>query len=518
MSAAAVGAAGVSPSPPLDTAARELVLKLLSIGAFKFGEFTLKSGVVSPVYVDLRVIVSHPQVLSAVADALINVTRDVEHHTLCGVPYTALPFATLMGFKTNKPMLMKRKQVKKYGTKKMIEGDVVPGQKCMIVEDLVTSGLSVFETVQPLEEAGLVVEDVVVLLDRTQGGRANVEGRGKRLHSVMTLPQVLHVLHEAGSVDGETVASVHRFLADNQVAVSADLKASVVPPSQTPTSDTATSTPAAKRSKPAPAPTLALAQPSTYQARAATMPNAAGRTLLETMVRKSSNLCLAADVRTAAELLALAEACGPAICCLKTHADAVDNWTQETAQQLVALGQKHDFVIFEDRKFADIGNTVVKQCADGHYGIAKWAGIINAHPLPGPGIVEGLRRAMPDKTGLLLIAQMSSKGCLITPEYASASLGMARAHADFVCGFICQERLDMSASGDDFVYMTPGVKLHAGTDDLGQQYKTPHSVIVEKACDVIIVGRGIYASADPASAAKEFKAAGWAAYEQRQRA
>lgn len=82
----------------------------------------------------------------------------------------------------------------------------------------------------------------------------------------------------------------------------------------------------------------------------------------------------------------------------------------------VSAAAKYDFVIFEDRKFADIGNTVVHQCASGHYTISSWATIINAHPLPGPGIVQGLQQAMKEGSGLLLIAEMSRYRCATPPS------------------------------------------------------------------------------------------------------
>ncbi len=171
-----------------------LILSLYRIGAVKFGEFTLKSGQKSSIYLDLRQIVSFPDVLRAVADAIWQRLGAASIDLLCGVPYTALPVATCLSLKHNVPMVMRRKEVKDYGTKQRIEGTFKAGQFCAVIEDIITTGGSVIETATDLEVAGLVVRDVGVLINREQGGEANLQAHGFTVHAALTLKQVLHTL------------------------------------------------------------------------------------------------------------------------------------------------------------------------------------------------------------------------------------------------------------------------------------------------------------------------------------
>ena len=248
----------------------------------------------------------------------------------------------------------------------------------------------------------------------------------------------------------------------------------------------------------------------TYTQRADLCTNPTAVKLLQLMDTKQTNLCIAADVISKNELLKIADELGDEICILKTHIDILEDFDMDTVIKLERLAEKHNFLLFEDRKFADIGNTVKHQYQDGIYHIADWAHITNAHTVPGPGIITGLKEVGLHKgRGLLLLAEMSSAGTLAKNEYTTETLEMAKNNKDFVIGFITMRQLI-----DDpcFINLTPGVQLAVGTDNLGQQYNTPEKVIKENNSDVIIVGRGIYEAQDPIAEAKKYRTAGWQAY------
>ncbi len=173
------------------TVARELSELLHRIGVVRFGEFTLKDGRRSPFYLDMRVLVSHPAALARVARALLQRAADLRYDRIAGLPYAGLPLAVAMSLIAEQPMIYARKEAKEYGTKKLIEGEFAPGERALMVDDVVTSGGAKLDAVTPFRDAGLVVEDVLVIVDRSDGGASALADAGLRLHSVLDVRSLL---------------------------------------------------------------------------------------------------------------------------------------------------------------------------------------------------------------------------------------------------------------------------------------------------------------------------------------
>ena len=191
---------------------KSLILDLYVIQAVKFGTFTLKSGIQSPIYLDLRVIISYPAVLKKISSALVKLMTPLDFDLICGVPYTALPIATAISLDRDIPMVMRRKEAKDYGTKKLIEGVFQKGQTCLIIEDVVTSGTSILETVAPLKAEGLEIEDAIVVLNREQGGKKRLHEKGIHLHSLISIFDLLKVLFYEKKITEQTFREVNEFL------------------------------------------------------------------------------------------------------------------------------------------------------------------------------------------------------------------------------------------------------------------------------------------------------------------
>ncbi len=194
-----------------------ILIKLLEIESIKFGSFTLKSKIKSPIYIDLRKVISHPKLLKAISDLMYKKTKHLQYDLLCGVPYTALPIATAISLHEHIPMILTRKEAKNYGTKKMVEGSFEKGQTCVIIEDIVTSGSSILKTIDLLHEEGLKVRHAVTFLDRDQGGFQKLKDQNIELHSVTTLPEAMQILQNEHRIDPITVQSIYEFIEENQV-------------------------------------------------------------------------------------------------------------------------------------------------------------------------------------------------------------------------------------------------------------------------------------------------------------
>ena len=190
----------------------DLVRRLFDIGAIRFGEFTLKSGATSPFYVDLRVVISFPEVLGRIGALMAAAVARCGGDRIAGIPYAGLPLAVATSLAGNLPLIYCRREEKGYGTRRRIEGLFKPGERIVVIDDIVTDGASKFEAIGPIEEAGLVVRDLVVLIDREQGGRELLAARGYALHSVLTISQCFDEGERSGLVTPALVRQSREFL------------------------------------------------------------------------------------------------------------------------------------------------------------------------------------------------------------------------------------------------------------------------------------------------------------------
>ena len=188
---------------------------LLQAGCVKFGSFTLKSGLISPIYIDLRLLASHPALLAEVGTAFIPLLEKLHFDRLAALPYAAMPIGTAISLQSGWPMIYPRKEAKTYGTRAEIEGQFAPGETAVVIDDLATTGGSKFEAIEQLTGAGLVVKDVVVLIDRQSGAREALEKEGYQLHAVLTLTGLLDTWERSGRVPTEQIEAVRQFLKEN---------------------------------------------------------------------------------------------------------------------------------------------------------------------------------------------------------------------------------------------------------------------------------------------------------------
>ncbi len=189
--------------------------QLLETDCIQFGEFTLKSGLISPIYIDLRRIITYPSLLELIAQAYLPILNKLTFSRLAGLPYAAIPIATAISLAGNYPMIYPRKEAKLYGTKAEIEGEYSAGETIIVIDDLATTGSSKFEAIEKLTAAGLIVTDVVVLIDRQSGAMASLAQAGYTMHAVLTIGEMLNHWEATNKVSKEQITATRAFLKEN---------------------------------------------------------------------------------------------------------------------------------------------------------------------------------------------------------------------------------------------------------------------------------------------------------------
>lgn len=182
---------------------RRIMNGLVDTGCFKTGTFTLKSGKISPFYIDLRKVIADPGLLAAVSEAYEVVASGSVFDRLAGIPAAALPLATATAIRLDCPMIWPRMPAKDHGTGLRIEGAFERDERILLLDDLITTGASKIEAIEILRQEGLVVEDLVVLIERGTQGRRDMESMGVRLHSFMHVRELFALCEEMGLIGSE---------------------------------------------------------------------------------------------------------------------------------------------------------------------------------------------------------------------------------------------------------------------------------------------------------------------------
>lgn len=197
-----------------DKTKRDVALSLHKFGILQFGSFTLKSGIVAPFYIDMRMVQSYPEALHSITAIYAEMLKDLPQDVLlAGIPEAGIPIATAVGYETHRPLIQPRAKLKEHGKGKSIEGEWKPGDKVAIIDDLVTKGDSKIESIAQFKSCDLDVVGFYLLLDREMGGKELVEKAGYKVEVAMTMTEVITILGEENKLTKAQCDEMLEFMA-----------------------------------------------------------------------------------------------------------------------------------------------------------------------------------------------------------------------------------------------------------------------------------------------------------------
>ena len=413
-----------------------IINELKEKNIIQYGNFKLKSGIESNIYIDLRKVISFPKLHKEICNKIMKkINPDID--LICGTPYGAVSYASYISITNNIPMIFLRKEQKNHGTKKMIEGNYETNNKVVLIEDVTTTGSSVFEAIDKLENHGLKVTQIITIISRHVN---------EKLYYNDKLVEYLYHVNDINNNVREYIQPSENTSSNKEVEefLFNGFEEEMIWPSSLVTKNI--------------------------------------KSLKTIIQEKNTKICLAADVYKIEELYKLVNLVGNDICVLKLHTDLIydfyENY-QENINMLIKLKEKYNFKIWEDRKLADIGSVMMRQISI----LSKWVDIISIHPISGTKSIEKIKNME-----LILIVEMSSEGHLMNEEYQQNVIQISE-NNDNVIGVVSQHKVS-----DKLLHFVPGISLNEKKDTMGQTYDNPEN---KKFADVYVIGRGIYLAENP---------------------
>ena len=419
---------------------QSIIHDLVSHNIIEYGEFILKSGEKSNIYIDLRKLTSYPKILKSICRLLNQEINNVNtpYASLLGVPTGGYSFAQGCSILSNIPCIFLRKETKNHGKNKLLEGVWKEGDSIILIEDVITSGTSLLETIEVLETLNIHIASIFVVLKRSNLGIERIRNKGIQINYLFTLEELQTYEENITKIKSQNICKQKM--------------------------------------------------------------NLYSYALLDIMNQKKSNIILSIDMPSIYNIIHLAELAGPHVCAIKVHLDIIPDISQHFLKQLKELSIKYNFLIIEDRKFADIGNTVDLQLCNPHFNMREYINAVTVHTLSGPDMLNVFKKySIP----VILIQEMSSKNNLFNEEYINNTIRIAKEYSDIVLGVVGQNKMINST-----LLFTPGIHLEEKGDYLGQNYNTPEKA-KSRGTDIFIIGRGIYKASNPLKELLKYKKICW---------
>ena len=196
----------------------ELVLSLYEVGVIKFGKFRLTSGLESPIYIDLRVAISHPSIYKQLVNAMVNLLNNRDVDLIAGIETASIPWASMIAYELGKGLVYVRKEAKEHGTSRLVEGDLKPGARVIVIDDVVTTGSSIVRAIRILREQGGSVIGAAAFVDREQGGLEVIRREGVDAVALLSITSILNMLLNAGAIGRGLYEEVINYLVKTRVA------------------------------------------------------------------------------------------------------------------------------------------------------------------------------------------------------------------------------------------------------------------------------------------------------------
>jgi len=464
---------------------KKILTDLYNFGCFKFGEFKLKSGIKSPFYINFRNLINEPEYLRNVCKfiypELDNINPNLEYY-IAGLPYAGIPYANAISLEKNIPQLLIRKEQKKYGLGNIVDGvrdDDLRNNimiNIVLIEDIMVTGSSILDGINKLKqsEINFNIIKIISIVDREQGGLEKIKTLGYNVESIFKISEIFDILESNDQLvlNREKINLSRKFVLERQHQLN-----------------------------------LLNREIIKLEDRKELGNNSIFKRIIDIMFEKKSNLCVALDFNKVKDIIEMIEKLGKHVVVFKLHIDLIDDFSEEFIKKLITLKTQYNFVIFEDRKFSDIGNIFKQQFTGGIYKIKNWADLITVHLISGSNMLEVFKNSRNSNQGVLLVSQMSSEDNLIDKNYTQKNVEIAEKYKELVCGFISKEKL----YNNSFLYFRPGISIESKTDTYNQVYHNPHQAI-QQGIDIIVVGRSITRSSNIEEETIRYKSIGWNSY------